>query len=59
VANRATVDDSGDRGLYRGARGGAGSGYLLQQLLAEVQYLGLPAVLQVPQLVGIDNAHIE
>ena len=50
MANKATLCNSRDCGLHRGTRRGVESGYLLQELLAEVQYLSLSAVLEVHSL---------
>lgn len=59
MANKAHLRNSWGCRLHGGERRGVGSGYLLQELLAEVQYHCLSVVLEVPQLVGVDNAHIE
>jgi hypothetical protein len=45
--------------LHMGAWGRIGGCYLLQQLLAELQHTVLDVGVYTPQLVGINNAHIE
>ena len=60
MPNKALVYNSRGSQLYGSAVGGVGSGYLQhQELLAEGQHARLSVVLQTPQLVGVDNAHIE
>ena len=56
MADKAPLSDCLDCRLHGGMRGGVGGGYLLQERLAIVQYLRLSAVLEVPQLVGVDDA---
>ena len=59
VAGKGSAGSSRDCVLHRGVRGGVASGYLLQEVLTEVQNLSVSAVLEIPQPVGVDDAHIE
>ena len=59
MSNKALVYNSRGSQLYGSAVGGVGSCYLHQELLAEGQHARLSVVLQTPQLVGVENAHIE
>ena len=59
VADEALMGDGRRCRLYRGAMGGVGSGYLHQELLAEAEDAGFRVVLHAPELVGVDDAHIE
>ena len=59
MADEASVYDCRGCRLYGGAVGGIGCGYLHQELLAEGHHARLSVVLQTPQLVGVDDAHIE